>query len=166
MVEKRLRLGCKWSRFRVGCEIQKPNYLKSGQMAAILWKTIWNPDKKVRILNDPVLEWLKPDHLKTGPFEIRPLKCPDFKCLRISYGRISDPHCSDKKFETLAITLQQGSEKNSTLPRLSKIFAHYSRSHNSLSELNKYHLNFETPTKIRYWVKIHQALLSQFSLPA
>ena len=30
---------------------------------------------------------------KTGPFEIRHSKCPDFKCSGISDGRISDPHC-------------------------------------------------------------------------
>ena len=39
-------LGCKWSGFRMGSEIQKPNHLKSGQMAAILLKIIWNADKK------------------------------------------------------------------------------------------------------------------------
>ena len=43
MVKK--RLGCKWSWFWKGAEIQKPNHLKSGQMATIMSKTIWNPDK-------------------------------------------------------------------------------------------------------------------------
>ena len=37
-------LVCIWSGFQLGFEIQKPNHLKSGQMAAILWKNIWNPD--------------------------------------------------------------------------------------------------------------------------
>ena len=36
----------------------------------------------------------KPDHLKTGPFLIRPSKSQDFKCFWISYGQISDPHCN------------------------------------------------------------------------
>ena len=38
MVKK--RLGCKWSGFRMGSEIRKPNHLKSLQMAPILSKTI------------------------------------------------------------------------------------------------------------------------------
>ena len=33
--------------FRMGSEIWKPNHLKSGQMAAILSKTIGNSDKNV-----------------------------------------------------------------------------------------------------------------------
>ena len=47
--------------------------------------TIWNPDKNGQILNGPVFKWyelkqsLKPDHLKTGPFEIWPSKSLDFK---------------------------------------------------------------------------------------
>ena len=78
-------------------------------------------------------EWSYFGMTKARPFENRTIwnptsKMSGFKCLRISFGRISDPHCSPKKFETLTITLQQGSEKNSTLPRLFKIFAHYSRS--------------------------------------
>ena len=44
-------LDCKWSRFWMASELQKPNHLKSGQMAVILSKTIWNPDKNVWILN-------------------------------------------------------------------------------------------------------------------
>ena len=47
MVKK--RLGCKWSGFWMWSEIQKPNHLKSTQMAAILSKTIWNLDKNIRI---------------------------------------------------------------------------------------------------------------------
>ena len=60
------RLGCKWSEFRMGSEFWKPNHLKSGQMATILSKTIWNPDTCVQITNGLKL---KPDHLETGPFE-------------------------------------------------------------------------------------------------
>ena len=41
-------VGCKWSGFRMGSEILKPNHLKSRQMAAILSKTIRNPDKNIR----------------------------------------------------------------------------------------------------------------------
>ena len=37
--------------FRMGSEIWKPNHLKSGQMAAILSKTIGNSDKNVQISN-------------------------------------------------------------------------------------------------------------------
>ena len=48
------RLGCKWSRFRMGSEIGKHYHLKSGQMVAIMSKTIWNPEENVRILNGPV----------------------------------------------------------------------------------------------------------------
>ena len=32
--------------------------LKSGQLAAVLSKTIWNQDKNLPILNVPVFEWL------------------------------------------------------------------------------------------------------------
>ena len=53
-----IRLGYNWSGFWKGSEIQKPNHLKSGQMDAILSKTIWNPDKNVRISNILVFEWL------------------------------------------------------------------------------------------------------------
>ena len=63
-------LVCKWSGFRMWSEIRKPNHLKSGQMVAILLKTIWNLSKNVQIFNGPVYEWLgpylwKPDHLKS-----------------------------------------------------------------------------------------------------
>ena len=52
MVEK--MLGCKWSKIWMGSEILKPNQFKSWQMAAMLPKTIWIPDKIVRISNGPV----------------------------------------------------------------------------------------------------------------
>ena len=76
----------------MGSEIRKPYHLQSRQMAAILskaslmplginatWICIYhNPDKNVQILDGLVFKWLglwlwsllKPDHLKTGPFEI------------------------------------------------------------------------------------------------
>ena len=47
---------CKWSGFLMGSEIWKPNYLKSGQMATISSKTIWDPDKNVWLLNDLFLQ--------------------------------------------------------------------------------------------------------------
>ena len=34
-----------------------------------------------------------PDHLKVGPLEIRPSKCPDFKGFRIWNGQILNSHC-------------------------------------------------------------------------
>ena len=40
--------------YQMGSENLKPNHLKSGQMAAILLKTIWNQDKNIRILNGPL----------------------------------------------------------------------------------------------------------------
>ena len=85
--------------------------------------TIWNPDKwrpfRQKLFEiqtkSPNFEWSgfwmvgtiaiakagpfenrtiwKPDHLKTGPFEIWPSKSLDFKCFRILNGRISDSHC-------------------------------------------------------------------------
>ena len=78
-------------------EIRKPNPLKSGQIAAILSKNHLKSGQKCQ-----GFKWLglssqlKPDHLKTGPIEIRPLKSPDFKCFRISDGWISGPHFSLK----------------------------------------------------------------------
>ena len=39
--------------------------------------TFWNLDKNIRILNG--WDKLKPDHLKTRPFEIRFSKSPDFR---------------------------------------------------------------------------------------
>ena len=52
------KLGCIWSRFLMESEIRKPNHLKSGQIAAILSKTNWNPDKNLCILNGLVCKWL------------------------------------------------------------------------------------------------------------
>ena len=49
MVEK--RFGCKWYKFQMGSEIQKPDLLKSSKLAAILSKTIWIPGKNIRFLN-------------------------------------------------------------------------------------------------------------------
>ena len=80
MVKK--RLGCKRSGFQMGSEIRKPNPLKYGRMAAILSKTIWNPDKNVHF------EWsglwmvgtIAMAIVKAWPFEIQPSKSPDFKC--------------------------------------------------------------------------------------
>ena len=44
----------------------------------------------------PVLEWSGPFeirlHIKYQPFEILPLKSPDFKCFWILNGWSSDPH--------------------------------------------------------------------------
>ena len=34
----------------MGPEIRKPNHMKSGQMATILSKTLWNPDKNFQNL--------------------------------------------------------------------------------------------------------------------
>ena len=39
----------------MGSKIRKPKHLKSRQMGAILLKTIWNPEKNVRILNGPTI---------------------------------------------------------------------------------------------------------------
>ena len=52
-------------------EICKPNHLKSGQMAAILSKTICNLDKKVWISNSADFEWLEPNHLKSNLLKFR-----------------------------------------------------------------------------------------------
>ena len=81
-------LDCKWSRFWMASELQKPNHLKSGQMAVILSKTIWNPDKNVWILNGwdyncshskSQTIW-KPEHLQSDLQKVR----------------ISDPYCTGK----------------------------------------------------------------------
>ena len=81
MVQK--RLACKWSGFRIGSEIRKPNHLKTDQNGRHLVFTIWHTDFLVRILNGPVFKWLKTNHLKS-----------DLQKVRISNGRISDPHCT------------------------------------------------------------------------
>ena len=78
------RLCCKWSKFWMGSAIWKPNHLKSGQMAFVFSKTIWNLDKNVRFSNgrdysqslSPTV-W-KLDHLKSDLQKVR----------------ISDPHSS------------------------------------------------------------------------
>ena len=62
------------------------------QMVWIL-NGIWNPEAQTFEIRTNGRHFVK-NHLKTGPFEIRPSKSPDFKCFRISNGRISDPHCS------------------------------------------------------------------------
>ena len=41
----------RWSGFSMGSGIRKPNHVKSGQMATILSKAIWNLDKNVQISN-------------------------------------------------------------------------------------------------------------------
>ena len=46
-----------WIRFQMWSEILKPSHLKSGQMAVILSKTIWNLDKNVQISNVLVFKW-------------------------------------------------------------------------------------------------------------
>ena len=73
----------------------RPSILKSGQIAAILSKTICNLDRKVQILNGLVFKclglWLQPqlkrDHLKS-----------DLQKVLISNDQISDPHCIRRKF--------------------------------------------------------------------
>ena len=71
------RLGCKWSGFWMGSEIRKLNHLKSGQMANILSKTIWNLDRNVQFLNG--WEFTKQWGSEIWPFEIPPSKSLDFK---------------------------------------------------------------------------------------
>ena len=90
MVEKRWVF--KWSRFQIGSEIWKPNYLRSGQMAPVLWKAIGNSKK----MSGFGMVWFsngwdyscspnicKIDHLKSNPQKFR-----------ISNGPISDTHCN------------------------------------------------------------------------
>ena len=65
-------LVCKWSGFWTVSEIQKPDHLKSRQMAAILSKTISNLDKNVLISNGLVFKMVRSrNHLKTRPFKIQ-----------------------------------------------------------------------------------------------
>ena len=56
MVKK--RLVCKWLKFWIASEIWKPDHLKSGEMAAILLKTIWNPDNNIKILKGSIFKLL------------------------------------------------------------------------------------------------------------
>ena len=49
------------------------------------------------------------DHLKTGPFEIQPPKCPVFECFQFSKGRFSDPHCiSNSSVDNVNLGLENG----------------------------------------------------------
>ena len=64
------RLINKWSRVQMESEIHKPNHLKSRKMAAILSKTIWNPNKNVQDLNGFQMVGTKSDPLKTEQFAI------------------------------------------------------------------------------------------------
>ena len=52
---------------------------------------IWNPEAQPFEIRTNGRHFVK-NHLKTGPFEIRPSKSPDFKCFRILNGQVSDPH--------------------------------------------------------------------------
>ena len=68
------RLGGKWSGFPMGSEFRKPNHLKSGQMAAILSKTldIWTKTSRFWMVGTIAIA-------KARPFEIRSSKSPKFK---------------------------------------------------------------------------------------
>ena len=78
----------------MGSEIRKPNHLKFCQMALFVKKQLKTLKKHADFewLGLKLKQWLKTDHMKTGPFEIQPSKSPDFKCFWFSNGRISDPH--------------------------------------------------------------------------
>ena len=54
-IKWKMRLVFKWSRFRMGYEIWKPDHLKSEQMGAIFSKTF-----EIQIWNGPVFKWLGP----------------------------------------------------------------------------------------------------------
>ena len=69
------RMVCKWYGFQKGSKIQKPDHLKSGQMVAIVSKTIWNPDKDVQILNG----WDYSYRKSYGPFENRTILKSDLQ---------------------------------------------------------------------------------------
>ena len=75
--------------FKWDLKYQSPTIWKPTKMDAILYlpyeiRTLQSGFRMVLSSNG-----LKPDHLKTRPFEIRTSKSPDFRSFRIS-----DPHCS------------------------------------------------------------------------
>ena len=71
--------------------------LKSGQMGAIFFKTIWNPDKIVQISNGPVFEWLGLyiAITKAHSFENRTIVNPTFKKSRFQMVRFQIPTVLD-----------------------------------------------------------------------
>ena len=87
-------------------------------MAAILSKTIWNPDKNVWILNGPVFECLGHTIAKARPFEIWPSKVliSNVSGIKMVWFQIptvvwiSDPHCSVLTLRTKNC-LKKGSQK-------------------------------------------------------
>ena len=68
IMKDRKEVGLQMVRILMGSEIRKPNNFKFGQMAAILSKTICNPDKNVRLSNGWVIALAI---AKARPFENR-----------------------------------------------------------------------------------------------
>ena len=93
------RTNTKWSGFRLGSDIQKPNHFKSRQMATISSKIIWNPDKNAHQEDFEwmVLFWNGWDHLKFNPQKVLNSNVSKFCC------GILDPHCIKRKYSWIRV---------------------------------------------------------------